>query len=514
MASKTEIIHSRSMRLATLARHITDLYERVEERLSVEGDRHLIGRPPYSYYISRGNFKSWVLSAKPFAFGHKSLDWRLRDRPDKYEITQTALVGLDQTLKEFIVCLDTVYYFTMPKPFLPHATMGDPKAMKVTDEESSKPQKDMEWSVKRALHLTSIPERRSVDMYSKENPEPYIWELSKAMSDFTEKLKLCTTRTAETTLAVRSNGSLAPLIHQDYRYDHDMVTLAFEWYRSRVPEDRRISVVDQFPKAEREATARDELSSPCQVWCQHKPPRMVKDNSGDKKWDEAKAQSTFILHALAHINNFRRQQFEFWNARQGQAQGSTELVPSETRQPIQWQRWDWSRIAKILDLSKQIEIPPPPIPSHQQHFECPYCFIICDKQMQSEEKWREHVMHDLGAYVCTYPNCTSYSWAQFGSIEAWEQHEKDKHSMTFRCHDHDDQFPDRETYERHVENTHGKYSASGWHRIANPRCTRKYRPCPICFDELTGPETPESHLARHLERLALLTLPGIFEKLS
>lgn len=97
-------------------------------------------------------------------------------------------------------------------------------------------------------------------------------------------------------------------------------------------------------------------------------------------------------------------------------------------------------------------------------FECPLCFYII--KTDSIAAWRKHVFVDLQPYVCLLESC-SYANKLFVSRREWYTHEKQEHF--------------------------------NWDQSLSQ--------CPLCLEALSS-LTAEKHLGRHLEDIALFTLPS------
>lgn len=103
---------------------------------------------------------------------------------------------------------------------------------------------------------------------------------------------------------------------------------------------------------------------------------------------------------------------------------------------------------------------------HDLPFECPYCF--CTIAITSKNQWAKHVLHDLMAYQCVYPDCSERDRWFTTSVE-WREHQWRDHGQEKVC----------------------------------PLCKKEAR----CF-------VLEDHTAEHLESLAVFVLhgPGVGHK--
>lgn len=98
---------------------------------------------------------------------------------------------------------------------------------------------------------------------------------------------------------------------------------------------------------------------------------------------------------------------------------------------------------------------------------------------------RAHILKDLRPYVCTFESCNG-STQLYDSYTDWANHEIQSHglaqSMQLEGQDQSD-----------TSQTTALRSMS--------------RRCPFCSDQLTGIENTQRHIAHHLIRVALFTIP-------
>ncbi len=120
-----------------------------------------------------------------------------------------------------------------------------------------------------------------------------------------------------------------------------------------------------------------------------------------------------------------------------------------------------SRAASPIDR-RQISVPAPPKESAEgKPFRCPYCFFVLKpRDMRS---WARHVFRDIKPYVCVFPDCNTPD-RLYDTRREWAFH----------------------------ETTH--------HNTESPLC-------PLCKETCGSSKIFERHVARHLEELALLSLP-------
>ena len=125
--------------------------------------------------------------------------------------------------------------------------------------------------------------------------------------------------------------------------------------------------------------------------------------------------------------------------------------------------------------------------------------------------YRAHLIHDLRPYVCTYPDC--HLAAQlYDRRRDWVDHEDAFHRRQWRCSEHVDRLYDtREGYIQHVKTDHQDdvdiMCTERHMRSCESASSKVDRPCPVCFYSASDARASQSHLARHLERFALFSLP-------
>lgn len=131
--------------------------------------------------------------------------------------------------------------------------------------------------------------------------------------------------------------------------------------------------------------------------------------------------------------------------------------------------------ASTLRGGGSITIPPPPESSlGGTPFECPYCFCLI--AVHGTRSWDRHVFQDLQPYICIAPTCAT----------------PDKLYST------------RHEWVHHLEMAHLIAAQHGgvWKEI------KVSAGCPLCGVEVESGRV-HSHLARHLQELALFVLPRI-----
>lgn len=155
--------------------------------------------------------------------------------------------------------------------------------------------------------------------------------------------------------------------------------------------------------------------------------------------------------------------------------------------------------------------PPPTTQSGEKFFECPYCFTFCPRGALGPTAWKAHLVHDLSPYICTYEDCRNPDQL-YHDRHDWDHHENSCHRKVWRCPEHSGQaFIHLEAYRDHLRNEHtdngDDASANRIIRASESIMTATDRPCPVCSIVLDTPRAMQSHIALHLERFSLFSLP-------
>jgi hypothetical protein len=120
---------------------------------------------------------------------------------------------------------------------------------------------------------------------------------------------------------------------------------------------------------------------------------------------------------------------------------------------------------------------------------------------------RAHVIRDLRPYVCTYEQCLS-SEQLYDTRDDWIQHEISTHQKIFRCFEHEEEtFTTLGAYEEHVRVYHEDNAVSA--KFAISTIKNVHRSCPVCSVVLGSVQKLQSHIALHLERFAMFSLPRL-----
>ncbi|KAL1975286.1 hypothetical protein VTN31DRAFT_3678 [Thermomyces dupontii] len=173
-------------------------------------------------------------------------------------------------------------------------------------------------------------------------------------------------------------------------------------------------------------------------------------------------------------------------------------------------------------------VPLPPVPRLPAEFECILCFKT--KQFNKPSDWTKHVQEDISPFTCTFPNCSEPK--SFKRKADWVRHENERHrhlewwvcnmpGCDHICYRKDNfvQHLVRE-HDRPGPNTkkiqsanpaataeHARAIADLWRQVdaCHRETTRRPQdePCRFCGNICHDWKRLSSHLARHLEQIAL-----------
>ena len=185
---------------------------------------------------------------------------------------------------------------------------------------------------------------------------------------------------------------------------------------------------------------------------------------------------------------------------------------------------------------KLLKVPDPPDADRVfagSAFQCPYCYTLiivknskaweyvsispymcCSRpELISSLMIRRHVFRDLRPYVCTFDSCTKPS-RLFETRHDWYDHEVRHHRRGWYCAECAIVFPTSSSFIRHLKEIHPALSVEEQDvPMLADNCERALntpQQCPLCStpSEHTGPRL-RSHLGRHMQQLALFTLPRL-----
>ncbi|KAM3066646.1 hypothetical protein ACMFMG_002358 [Clarireedia jacksonii] len=159
-----------------------------------------------------------------------------------------------------------------------------------------------------------------------------------------------------------------------------------------------------------------------------------------------------------------------------------------------------------------VRFPDPPRPESTEGFyQCPLCFKYYPVDVLKRDSWRAHFIHDMRPYICTYEDCNSPE-ELYATREDWITHENSVHRKLWRCSEHPGQtYHELERYRIHLDLKHSDLTSEAALKamIASSESTLTLtdRCCPFCSREPETMTEMHDHLALHLERIALFSLP-------
>ncbi|KAF8418442.1 hypothetical protein EV426DRAFT_707592 [Tirmania nivea] len=162
---------------------------------------------------------------------------------------------------------------------------------------------------------------------------------------------------------------------------------------------------------------------------------------------------------------------------------------------------------------KLLKVPDPPNADHVfdgNAFQCPYCYSLII--VQNSRAWQRHVFRDLRPYVCTFDSCTKPN-RLFETRHDWYDHEVRHHRREWYCAECTVTCTTSSNFSHHIKKFHP--ALSDVHDISAlvENCERVVstpQQCPLCT--VQSEHTTKglrSHLGRHMQQLALFTLPRL-----
>ncbi|RDW56888.1 hypothetical protein BP5796_12955 [Coleophoma crateriformis] len=268
------------------------------------------------------------------------------------------------------------------------------------------------------------------------------------------------------------------------------------------------------------------------------------------------ATESFLIRRIAHANVRRRQQFAYWKKHRDKLSQHASIFmrpidssKETTQDRVHIKRQDGNlpvprtfpvqsvTTASRLNISQLnisddrstvavsvytpsewqpgkevVDFPDPPKqPPGEKFFECPFCFTLCSAEVLAPNAWRAHLIHDLRPYICTYEDCRNPD-QQYDSRQEWILHENFSHRRIWRCPEHPDQtFLKQKKYLNHMRSEHfqvdDKISDNITSRAGESTLTSPDRTCPTCSLSIESVAALQSHIALHLERFSLFSLP-------
>jgi len=120
---------------------------------------------------------------------------------------------------------------------------------------------------------------------------------------------------------------------------------------------------------------------------------------------------------------------------------------------------------------------------------------------------RAHLIRDMRPYVCTYEDCRNPEQL-YDARQDWIEHENSCHRKVWRCPEHLGQhFNSVDALRDHLADGHGKDTSDNLVRASESVLTLADRFCPICQFTTEIVKELHKHIAIHLERIALFSIP-------
>ncbi|KAK6517407.1 hypothetical protein TWF281_004064 [Arthrobotrys megalospora] len=460
-------------------------------------------------------FGLWAVSLGLFVPGHGSLDYRVRGAENIKNMLEKFL----DTLKSSLV--EVVEYFA---PEDEEAPMDD-SAVCLSDSDS-----DDEWSDSANRDPASDME---VLLDGVRDPIDRLYKLSVWIRNPTSRF-----------------SSAKMLSHK--QIDPETGTDLLEVFKS-FDLNHIESVFSQYRKSK----TREEASG--DIGRDHDEKPRSPERSPYEDETLINSSESFLVHRLALANRQRRQQFSYWRRHRDKLALHTTgvdghrigyhnpisknvsgpghhhdhaahktpainplSITTATRLNIP-QHMAMKDSLSVLSVSRyapsnwrpgneKLDFPAAPRhPPEQKFFECPYCFTLCPRATLETEAWKAHLIHDIRPYVCTYSDCKTPNQL-YDTRRDWLQHEGSTHRRVFHCPKHPEQvFLSLPDYHEHINDGHlstdGNIPTSLIIQSNESTLTVPDRPCPICLVSIESMEGLQKHIALHLERFAIFSLP-------
>ncbi|KAL7919772.1 hypothetical protein ACQKWADRAFT_300391 [Trichoderma austrokoningii] len=477
-------------------------FKRLEEVKALESVTSQIQEWPANLFRAQfDRFELWAVNLGLFVMGHGSLDYRIRDSEGMRDSIYKMLQNLNRSLDDVLDYVNG------------NADQGD--------EDSDT---DSELESDTDLLLGSI-----------KDPIDRLYKLAVWIRNPATRLASSKARNFKQ-IDPESNIDL----FESYgNHDYDYVSSLFLEYEKH----KAIQEVETIEsKGKALAGGDEEADNHDHVW---EPIRGVLELHKEKI---SSGTESYLVRRIAQANGRRRQQFAYWKKHKDKLRGhASSFVEAPTRRltleehvndgvmedantPLSVTTATQLRLAQAagqeileregvlkLDVSEYapsawniskdtVSFPPPPkISTSDNYFECPYCFTICPISLLSEKAWRAHIIRDLRPYVCTHEQCLN-SEQLYDTRDDWIQHEISTHQRIFCCFEHEDEiFTTLAAYEEHIQAYHEQNAVSA--KFATSTTKNVHRSCPVCSIVLGSVQKLQSHIALHLERFAMFSLP-------
>ncbi|KAK3296434.1 uncharacterized protein B0H64DRAFT_170265 [Chaetomium fimeti] len=157
-----------------------------------------------------------------------------------------------------------------------------------------------------------------------------------------------------------------------------------------------------------------------------------------------------------------------------------------------------------------LRIPPLPKEHAQGPFKCPFCCMIVS--IHTRYDWKKHVFRDLRPYICLSSSCATAE-QQYLRRSDWIDHMKQDHWRTWSCPFNClPPFHSKLEFGAHIKEAHGREARSldTLESLSSQLdLTKTKAECPLCLAfKITSDKHYASHVAAHLEQLALFPLPS------
>jgi hypothetical protein len=147
-------------------------------------------------------------------------------------------------------------------------------------------------------------------------------------------------------------------------------------------------------------------------------------------------------------------------------------------------------------------------------FTCNLCGyeLEAGNTIKIQDDWHQHVLEDIEPYLCTFDECFS-AQEMYAARDDWYKHELETHRIkkVWPCAACMKEFSTKELAESHLEEHRDELEEADIDMMkAMLRQSRSSKHlnmqmCPLCLERLQ-PKDTKSHIARHLEQFALLSV--------
>ncbi|KAK6510122.1 hypothetical protein TWF481_004835 [Arthrobotrys musiformis] len=464
-------------------------------------------------------FGLWAISLGLFVPGHGSLDYRVREAENIRDVVKGFLETLNDSLSEAIEYLSLeAGSEDLDKPL-------DDSAVYLSDSDSE----DEWWD--ESGHDDAADVEAMLD--SIKDPIDRLYKLS-------TWIRNPSTRFASSKVLAHKHideETGADLLEAFCNFDFNYIESVFSQYRkSKLLEER----------------GHDEL----EITEPEEEPRLPEELANEVD-SSTTLPELYLVSRLAQANGRRRQQFSYWRRHREKLSLHTtgieihsghkgnKLTPNDlhhhdhkaedasvgihplsvttaTRLNIP-QHLPINDAVSVVSVSKyapsnwspedeKLDFPAPPsVPPDQKFFECPYCFTLCPRATFESAAWKAHLIRDLRPYVCTYQDCKTPNQL-YDTRRDWLHHENSIHRRVFHCPQHENkQFFSLADYQKHISDGHLSSNEnipmsliiqSNESTLSIPD-----RKCPVCLTWIENMEALQKHIALHLERFAIFSLP-------